>query len=200
MSEHRPDFDTLVPDDLGSSERDRLRRVHDALLAAGPPPDLSVRLAGAPATEERVVELAPRRRRRQRFALVAIAAALAVAVFAAGFSAGDHRGTPSAVATVSMTGTPLAENAHASLALFEVDTAGNWPMKLSVKGLDPSPSGRPYELWLTRHGKAVALCGSFVPRSDGTATVPMNAPYKLTEYDGWVVVEEGSMAPVLTTA
>src|SRR5262245_48443950 len=135
MSEHRPDFDTLVPDDLGSSERDRLLRVHDALLAAGPPPDLSARLAGAPATEERVVELAPRRRRRQRFALVAIAAALAVAVFAAGFSAGDHRGTPSAVATVSMTGTPLAENAHASLALFEVDTAGNWPMKLSVKGL-----------------------------------------------------------------
>ena len=60
--------------------------------------------------------------------------------------------------TVTMTGTPLAQNAHASLALFEVDSAGNWPMKLSVSGLAPAKDGRPYELWLTRHGKArVAL-------------------------------------------
>jgi len=200
MSEHRPDFDTLLPDDLESAERDRLRRVHDALVAAGPPPELPAGLTHAPMPEEQqVVHLATRRRRR-RLAVVALAASLAIAVFAAGFSAGDHRGTPSAVATVAMKGTPLADQATASLALFEVDTAGNWPMKLSVKGLAPSPSGRPYELWLTRHGKAVSLCGSFVPRGDGTASVPMNAPYKLTEYDGWVIVEEGSMTPVLTTA
>ena len=99
-----------------------------------------------------------------------------------------------------MTGTPLARRASASLALFGVDAAGNWPMKLSVDGLAPSTSGRPYELWLTRHGRLVALCGSFVPKAQGTTVVPMNAPSRLTEYDGWVVVEEGSTAPVLSTA
>jgi hypothetical protein len=29
--------------------------------------------------------------------------------------------------------------------------------------------------------------------------VPMNAPYNFTDFDGWVVVEEGSTTPVLTT-
>jgi hypothetical protein len=29
--------------------------------------------------------------------------------------------------------------------------------------------------------------------------VPMNAPYNFTDFDGWVVVEEGSTAPLLTT-
>jgi hypothetical protein len=203
MTDRSPDFDALVPDDLESRERERLRRVHDALVAAGPPEELPARLAHAPdveppAAEQRVVQLQPWR--RPRLAVLGLAAAIAIAVFAAGFSAGDHHATPNVFQTVAMTGTPLAENAHASLALFDVDSAGNWPMKLSVSGLPPAKSGRPYELWLTRHGKVVALCGSFVPASDGTAAVPMNAPYKLTEYDGWVVVEEGTTQPILTTA
>jgi len=198
MSERHPDFDELVGPDLDASERDRLRRVHDALLAAGPPPDLGPRLGEPPVPSADVVPLAPRRRRR--IALVALAAALAVAVFAGGFAAGSRHATPQAVRSVSMTGTPLAGRASASLALFGVDAAGNWPMKLSVDGLAPSTSGRPYELWLTRHGRLVALCGSFVPKAQGTTVVPMNAPYRLTEYDGWVVVEEGSTAPVLSTA
>ncbi len=203
MTEQRPDFDALVSDDLESWERERLRRVHDALVAAGPPEELPARLAHAPdveqrSREQRVVQLRPRR--RPRMVMLGLAAAIAIAVFAAGFSAGDHRATPTAVQTISMTGTPLAENAHASLALFDVDSAGNWPMKLSVSGLAPTQDGRPYELWLTRHGKAESLCGSFVPTSDGTASVPMNAPYKLSEYDGWVIVEEGSTQPVLTMA
>ncbi len=196
MTDRHPDFDTLVPDDLESSERERLRRVHDALVASGPPEELPSRLAHAPDVEPRVVQLRPRG--RPRIALIAIAAAIAIAVFAAGFSTGDRQATPNAVHTVTMTGTPLAQNAHASLALFEVDSAGNWPMKLSVSGLAPAKDGRPYELWLTRHGKAESLCGSFLPTSDGTASVPMNAPYKLTEYDGWVIVEEGSTQPLLT--
>ena len=36
-----PDFDDLVGTDLDPAERARLERVHDLLMAAGPPPDLS---------------------------------------------------------------------------------------------------------------------------------------------------------------
>ena len=72
-------------------------------------------------------------------------------------------------------------------------------MEVAVRGLAPAPSGNPYELWLTRDGKLEALCGSFVTSPDGTATVPMNAPYKFKEFDGWVVVEEGTQTPLLTT-
>ena len=35
--------------------------------------------------------------------------------------------------------------------------------------------------------------------TEGTTVVPMNAPWRFDEFDGWVVVEEGSEAPVLTT-
>jgi hypothetical protein len=196
MNDQRPDFDELVGSDVDALERDRLRRVHDALVAAGPPPELVGRLTTPPAVGDRVVPLAARRR---RVLLVGLAAALALAVFAGGVAVGDRRATPTPVEVVSMTGTPLASNASASLDLFAVDSAGNWPMRLSVSGLAPSANGRPYELWLTRHGKVVALCGSFVPRSDGTTVVPMNAPYRLTEYDGWVIVREGSQTPLVTT-
>jgi hypothetical protein len=72
-------------------------------------------------------------------------------------------------------------------------------MEIRVRGLGPSASGRPYELWLTSGGEPGALCGSFLAEADGTTVVPMNAPYRLKEFDGWVVVEEGSTTPLLTT-
>ena len=204
MSERRPDFDELLGEDLDAFEADRLRRVHDALLAAGPPPELSGRMAHPPSVgerRERRLRFFPRSvSLRPRIAAVGLAAVFAIAVFAAGLAVGDRRATPTPVEVISMTGTQLASNASASLDLYGVDSAGNWPMKLRVTGLAPSKSGRPYELWLTRKGKVVALCGSFIPKTEGTTSVPMNAPYRLREYDGWVVVEEGSKAPLLTTA
>jgi hypothetical protein len=72
-------------------------------------------------------------------------------------------------------------------------------MEVSVEGLKPAESGRPFELWLTRAGKRQGLCGSFLTNADGAAVVPMNAPYHFSEYDGWVVVEDGSETPLLTT-
>ena len=98
-----------------------------------------------------------------------------------------------------MTGTAEAPRASASLEIFDADAAGNWPMEISVEGLAPSASGQPYELWLTKGGKLVAFCGSFRAEVDGTTVVPMNAPYKLKEFDGWVVVEEGTIVPILET-
>jgi hypothetical protein len=72
-------------------------------------------------------------------------------------------------------------------------------MTFAVDGLAPAASGRPFELWLTREGKLSALCGSFRTDGAGAAVVPMNAPYDFSDYDGWVVVEEGSKTPLLTT-
>jgi hypothetical protein len=188
MSERTPDFEELVGSDLPPEERERLLRVHDLLVQAGPPPDLT--------TDAPIIPLRPRRR---RYALLALAAALAVAMFFAGALVGHRRAGPSVDFNVAMQGTPAAADASASLAVFELDGAGNWPMEMTVNGLPPAENGRPYELWLTKDGRLAALCGSFRTDANGWARVPMNAPYKFTDFDGWVVVEEGTQAPLLTT-
>ncbi len=182
-----PDFDDLVSADLDPRERARLERVHDLLVAAGPPPESVL---------EQPVQLRPRRRRG---ALLAIAAALAVASFAVGAATVDHWGGRNVDFTQAMTGTASATEASGSLVVFDIDAAGNWPMELTVDGLAPVSAGRPFELWLTRDSKLAALCGSFLTGADGSAVVPLNAPYDFNEYDGWVVVEEGSNTPLLTT-
>jgi hypothetical protein len=182
----RPDFDELVGGDLEPAERARLERVHELLIAAGPPP------ASAPTAP---IELRPRRRRG---ALLAIAAALAVSAFALGAALVDASSRPVDFA-VSMEGTPAATAATASLVVYDVDAAGNWPMELTVERLPPAESGRPYELWLTRGGELDALCGGFLTDENGSATVPMNAPYAFDDSVGWVVVEKGTTTPLLTT-
>lgn len=181
-----PNLDELVGSDLDPQERARLERVHDLLIAAGPPPE----------PLEAPVSLQPARRRG---ALLALAAAIAVAAFALGAALVDGSSGRSVDFTETMAGTAAAAEATASLAVFEIDEAGNWPMELTVAGLPPSASGRPFELWLTRDGELAALCGGFFTNADGWATVPMNAPYRFDDFDGWVVVEEGSETPLLTT-
>lgn len=182
----RPDFDELVGTDLDPGERARLERVHDLLVAAGPPPEAD--RAPAPVM----------RPHRRRGVLLALAAALAVTAFALGAALVDGGGR-TVDFTETMTGTPSAENATGSLAVFDIDAAGNWPMELTVAGLAPSQSGRPFELWLTRDGELAALCGGFLTDAEGSAVVPLNAPYRFDEFDGWVVVEAGSQTPLLTT-
>jgi hypothetical protein len=181
-----PTLDDLVGSDLDPQERARLGRVHDLLIAAGPPPE----------PLEAPVVLQPARRRG---ALLAIAAALAVAAFALGAALVDGSSGRSVDFTETMAGTAAASDATASLAVFELDDAGNWPMELTVSGLPPSASGRPFELWLTRDGELAALCGGFFTNESGDASVPMNAPYRFDDFDGWVVVEEGSETALLST-
>jgi hypothetical protein len=84
--------------------------------------------------------------------------------------------------------------ASAELELFEKDSAGNWPMTLRVSGLTPGS----YELWLTRNGELADSCGGFLV-AEGETEVPLNAPYRLKDYDGWVVVASGKEEPLLTT-
>ena len=193
MSERGPDFDELVGRGLEHAERDRLQRVHELLLEVGPPPEISAELA-APPTPATVHPLRPR-----RGALVAIAAALGVLVFALGILVSDGSEYGGTFRIETMTGTTAAESAHATIQIFDADAAGNWPMEIEVTGLGPPASGGVYELWLTRGERRVALCGSFLADTDGSTTVPMNAPWRLDRFDGWVVVEEGSDVPLLTT-
>ena len=182
-----PDFDALVGTDLEPGERERLARVHELLVAAGPPPDL---------IEPKVVQLASRRRRG---VLLALAAAIAVTAFALGAAAFNGPSGRSVAFEKVLQGTPAASHASGSLVVYDLDDAGNWPMELRIVGLQPIGSGRPFELWLTRGGKLEALCGSFVTSDSGSAAVPMNAPYRFDDFDGWVVVAEGSETPLLTT-
>jgi hypothetical protein len=193
MRDNPPDFDELVGSDLEPAELDRLRRVHDLLVEAGPPPELTAELA-APPTPGSVHVL-----RHRRGALVAIAAAFGVLAFAIGFLAGGRADDYGTFRVVPMSGTGAAEGARATIEIFDADAAGNWPMEIEVIGLRPPSSGGLYQLWLTSGGRRVALCGSFLADADGSTVVPMNAPWKLSEFDGWVVVEEGTAAPVLTT-
>lgn len=190
MSERPPDFDELVGAEVEPAERDRLRRVHELLVASGPPPELPPELSTPPAAG--AVRLQPGRRRAT---LLAFAAALAAAAFAVGVFIAQPAG-PSPERVVAMTG---PGGATASLEIFAIDEAGNWPMELHVDGLGESAGDRTYELWLTKRDKLKALCGGFLANDDGTADVPVNAPWKLSEFDGWVIVEAGSDDPLLST-
>ena len=182
-----PDFAELVGADRDPAERARLERVHDLLVAAGPPPEPSA-------------VVLPLRRRRRRGALLAVAAAFIVAAFAVGAAVGNHASGDSVDFAVTMDGTTSAPSASAELTVYSVDAAGNWPMRIKVAGLDPRSASTPFELWLTKNGRLGALCGTFLTDEVGSANVPLNAPYRFRDYDGWVVVEEGTKTPLLTTS
>jgi hypothetical protein len=176
-------FDELVGDVADEAERERLRRVHELLLSVDPPADV----AAPPA--------ARLRRRPQRLAL--LAAALAAIAFGAGYLLGGAEAE--AVRVIAMAGVGEAQGASASIELLPEDAAGNWPMNVVVRGLEPS-GGRSdwYELWLTRDGKRVSPCGRFIVKP-GRTEVTLSVPYGLRNYDGWVVTRRGSNRVLLTT-
>jgi hypothetical protein len=196
-----PDFDELVGevDDL---ERGRLRRVHEALVAAGPPPELPPTLAEPPrATHDpRVRTPASGWPRRRLGAALVLAAALALAAFGGGYLVGDE---PEAAAFEQdfgfvMHGTDAAPEASASVAVGHRDEGGNWPMIMTVRDLEELPGEEHYELRLTRDGELADSCGTFAVAGDKTV-VYLNAPYRLRDFDGWVVTREGGDEILLRT-
>ena len=188
----RDELDDLVAG-LEPEEQERLRRVHELLLAADAPPELTPELVESPEAPQNVYPLFPRR--RGAAALLA-AVAVAAAAFGIGFLVGDDA-PPEPERVVGMAPPGGLSDARASLAIFAADDAGNWPMELTVRGLGGGGHVS-YELWLTRKGKLADSCGAFRIADDKTV-VPLNAPYKLKSYDGWVIVRSGTTKPVLTT-
>ena len=182
------DFDELVGgDDLTPAERARLRAAHELLLAAGPPPELPPALERPPARP--VKSEIPYFPRRRWAAAALAAAAIAAAAFGGGYLVGHNPSAPAFAArsVVKMHPTPTAPaGSRATLRLGRRDDAGNWPMLVNVSGLRELARGGYYNIYLTKKGRPVVLCGSFVVRGDRT-TVRYTEPYSLERFDGWVV-------------
>ena len=182
-------FDDLVGEIEDPRERERLRRVHELLLASTPPPDVTERPLELPKPESRL--------RRARPALLLAAALAAVAAFGAGYLTGGRDPAPERV--IRMTGVGPERDATASIRLLREDKAENWPMHVLVRGLEPSRDRDDfYELWLTKDGKPYATCGRFLV-AEGLTRVTLTVPYGLRRYDGWVVTRAGSDEILLTT-
>lgn len=200
---NEPDFRELVGDEGDREELDRLYRVHQLLVAAGPPPELSPAVANPPDVEEsKVLEF----KRRRPATLLAIGIAAAVAAFVVGYAAGDHHSGFSAIGRpIPMHGVGSAKAALADIKIGSHDSGGNYPLELTVQGLRRLPKGGWYELLLSKSGKPTLPCGDFAV--DGTqTTVRMTVPYDFSdlrahhEFDGWVVVAhspKSTVAPVV---
>jgi Anti-sigma-K factor rskA len=186
-----PDFDQLVGADVEGAERARLQRAHALLVQAGRPPELAPNLEAGP-TLKMTLNRRPRRQRRGLLLLAAALAVIAIA-FLGGYITGNGRGDGSGVASaeiLKLAGTQVAPRALAELVVAPADRAGNWPMHLSVTGLEPLGKGWEYEVYLTRGGKPWASCGTFNVAGAGATTVQLNAPYHLKHGDSWVVTKQ----------
>jgi hypothetical protein len=181
VSRH-PDFHEMVGNDLEPAERERLERVHDMLIAAGPPPELPQELASPPRPEEKLVELA---RRRLRTGLL-LAATIVLAAFAAGYLLG-MRGESSSSSSFPTAETAVLGQSPDRLAVVrfgQVDENGNRPMIVNVDGLDRLKNGDYYTLLMTRNGKPIVTCGTFNVSDEGVTTVRLSVAYDLERFDG----------------
>jgi len=185
-------FDYLIgAEGLSPEDESRLRRVHDLLVQAGPPPDLPPALErpSTPGVDEEQPEV-PILFRRRRGLVAVLALAAALAALAGGYAFGHSKARRAAFVTqhaVPMHGAP---NTLGLIRLGARDDAGNWPMLVEVTGLPQQPNRRAYyELWLTRNDKPVVPCGAFRVH-EKTTRVRFTVPYALKGYDGWVVTAQ----------
>ncbi len=185
-----PRFDDLIEADVPDAERSRLQHVHELLVAAGPPPELSPRLEAGPTLAMTLSR--PAKPRGRRIALLAATIAILAVAFVLGYVAGNRGGgLASAQTTMQLSGTHAAPAALAALKILPADTSGNWPMKLTATGLPKLGRDGYYEVFLVRNGKIYAPCGSFVSKGNTRGIdVTLNAPYDLQPHDTWIVTKQ----------
>lgn len=183
-----PDFDDLVGKDVPDEERARLLGAHRLLVEAGPPPELSPELDSVPWPEDSQMPLLKPKQRRPLLLAAAIATAIGI-----GFVLGQSTSSSSTetVRVVQLAGTPLDSDARGTLKLGKADASGNWPMTLHARGLQELPEGGYYDLYLTKGGKPVVLCGTFNVKGD-EVVVHFSAAYDLGHFDkdGWVITRQ----------
>jgi hypothetical protein len=189
MSDRPPNFHELAGgDDLSAEEANRLERVHDLLVAAGPPPELPPHLLEPQPEQKRDnVSFLPRRRVGM---LLGIAAAIAITAFLGGFVYGANHAPFDEAASVPMHSTVAGSQASAVIHVGNADSAGNWPLKVEVRDLPSLPKGQYYEMFLSRGAdKRAASCGTFRASGD-EKDIRLNAPYRIRSFNGWVVTRE----------
>jgi hypothetical protein len=131
--------------------------------------------------------------KQRRPLLLAAAIATAIGIgFVLGQSTSSSSSSMEAVRVVQLAGTPLDSDARATLKLGKADVNGNWPMTLHARGLQQLPEGGYYDLYLTKAGKPVVLCGTFNVKGD-EVVVHLSAAYDLNHFDkdGWVITRQG---------
>jgi hypothetical protein len=196
-----PNFRDLVGEGLPPAEQERLERVHEMLIAAGPPPELPPELEEVPDGRGITVEPEPIGLPRRRVgAVLALAAAIALIAFLGGYLAGyRHTGGTSfeSVRTVALTN----DQAQAVVKFGAKDANGNTPMQLRVEGLKKLPAGDYYTLYMTKDGKPVVVCGSFNVRGPQSTTLRFPVAYDPGNFNGlqiarWVAADHKAVPVV----
>ena len=175
-----PDFRDLVGDDLSPEEGARLERVHDMLIAAGPPPELPPELQEVPS--ERPVATPIVLPRRRVGAAIALAATIALVAFLGGFIAG-HSGAGDSFQSVRNVALGNGQ-AKAVVRFAPKDANGNTTMDVKVENLRPLPRRDYYVLLMTKNGKPVVECGTFNLRRGGPTTFKFTVAYDPSDFDG----------------
>ena len=193
-----PRFDDLVGHDVPAEERERLRRAHDALIAAGAPAELSSALQHPPGTPayDAEVRVLPRYYPPKWAAAAAlVAAAVAAVAFGIGYLVGKpesgrvvaQQQTAERVVTLRGASEP---DAVAVVEIEQEDDHGNRPMRVIVEGLPQLGGGDYYTLFMTKKGKPVVPCGTLNVEGDGKRTaVRLNSAYELDSFDGLALAE-----------
>lgn len=181
-----PSLPELVGDDVPPEELERLRGTDELLRSVPPPPEVPSSLT---ASVLPLGQRPPARQGRRLLAAAVLAAALgAVAAFLfVSSTRGDGFET---VDRVALRPTAEAPGARMAIEVGALDEAGNWPLLVTVSGLARLPPGGHYELWLTKGRRLAASCGRFTVADEGETRVYLNAPYRFTDFDRWVVVAE----------
>ena len=184
-----PNFDELIGQDVERAERERLRTVHDLLVAAGPPPELPPHVERGPTLAMTLAK--PPKRVTRRVALLAAAICVLGVAFLLGYIAGHNGGGLARGETMQLAGTKAAPSALASLKILPADPAGNRPMRLTGTGLPQLGAEGYYEVFLVRRNGDWEPCGSFIARGTSNGIdVTLNSPYALQPHDSWVVTRQ----------
>jgi Anti-sigma-K factor rskA len=179
-----PEFRDLLGDDLPAEDRARLERVHELLIAAGPPPELPPSLAEAPDRASRPPSWLPRRRLGAAFSL---AAAIALVAFLGGYATGYQRSDNfDAARSVVLGGTGPT---RAVVRFGDRDANGNRSMLVSVEGLAHARDGNYYTLFMTKNGRPLVTCGTFNVRDKRPTTLRFTVAYELENFDGLQLAE-----------
>ncbi len=179
-----PDFGELIHGVDDPDERARLHRVHELLTATEAPPELSFDLETPPPAAAHLWSRPHRRKLRPRLVLTA---AVLLTTFAIGYLTGSAGGPSDERTRYARTITLTSDSgAKGAIGLGTRDSNGNWPMILTVTGLEPLRDGDYYRLALTKKGDPIVTCGTFNV-SEGRTTIRLTAAYNLKGFDGWVV-------------